>query len=473
MAVTLVLGGAAFWCLYELVTISLATDGMAAAMWALLAVVVCGALCAASLDHVLLRRLRVSLLRAREGLLDDVEVPPGSVSALGRIVREYNTTIGALRSMFRMVEECQGRFLNQRNSMNTILQHVPGALLSLSNDLQVVMANKQAEELFGTAPDGLIGRNLFDLLLLEEPDRELLRDSFLYKQPIRNEEIHLTTNTEQHFSLNLGFYSDEDADMGGVLILQDVSEYRRLQDSVAMREKLVAMGQLAAGVAHELNTPLGNILGYSQLLGQTFGAEGQSAQYLQTISEEAKRCSRIVHDLLNFARADRCNGDVCDVDQLIRELIDTFLNCRLRRYNIDVRLNLEKKPLVVEGSCGQLDIVLTNLIANAIHALDGVNQPVIEVSSWQDGDHAMIGVADNGPGVPKGFRKRIFDPFFTTKDVGQGSGLGLPICHAIVARRGGHIYYDDSFTAGARFLIRLPAVNMRRAGLMAFEEAAV
>lgn len=472
MIATLVLGGAALWGICELVSMSLAASGIMATAWLLLAAVLAGALCAVALDRFAARRLRVALLQAREGLLEDVKGASFSIAPMGAIIREYNTTIGALRSMFRMVEECQGRFLSQRNSMNTILQSVPGALLSLSNDLLVVMANKQAEELFGAEGETLIGRNLFDLLHVEEPYRELLRDSFLYKQPIRNQEIHLATYADRYFSLNLGFYSEEDADMGGVIILQDVSEYRRLQESVAMREKLVAMGQLAAGVAHELNTPLGNILGYAQLLGQTLAAREQATEYIATISEEAKRCSRIVHDLLNFARADRCNGDVCDVDQLIRELIETFLNCRLRRYNIEVRLNLGGVPLMVEGSCGQLDIVLTNLIANAIHALDGVNGPMIEVASWLDGDYAMIGVSDNGPGVPKEIRKRMFEPFFTTKDVGQGSGLGLPICHAIVARRGGDIYYDDSFTAGARFLIRLPAVDMRRAGLTAREEAA-
>lgn len=423
-------------------------------------------LCVAGAETMALSRLRRSILRAREGLLDPVPTAGLGWTGCGRATADFNITMHALQVMFRSVEECQGRFLMQRNKMNTLLQSLPAALLSLSEDLHISLANKPAEELFDT-PDRrpVIGANLFDVLQLGEHDRELLRDAFLYKQPVQNQEISLVTASgTRHYSLNLGFYSDEDNDLGGVLILQDISEHRRLQDGLAMREKLVAMGQLAAGVAHELNTPLGSILGYAQLLGRAEETEKQ-AEYARIIGEETKRCSRIVQDLLNFAREDRCTGETCEINQLIRDLIETFLNCRMKRYKIDVQLHLPDAPILVEGSCGQLDIVISNLIINAIHALDGVADPCIVVSSGLDDRYATISVADNGPGVPADIRSRIFDPFFTTKTVGKGSGLGLPISHAILSKRGGFIVYDDDHSHGARFLIRLPVVDTRRAGL--------
>jgi len=255
--------------------------------------------------------------------------------------------------------------------------------------------------------------------------------------------------------------------MAGVLILQDISEYRRLQDSIAMREKLVAMGQLAAGVAHELNTPLGSIQGYAQLLNRPLESTDKQAEYARIIAEETKRCSRIVQELLNYARGEPCSGDTCEVNQLIRDLIETFLNCRMKRYKIDIRLDLAEGDLVAEGSCGQLDIVLSNLITNAIHALDGVDAPSIFIGTSVEDEYIGISVVDNGPGVAPEMRSRIFDPFFTTKQVGQGSGLGLPISQAILAKRGGYIVYDNEYTLGARFRIRLPRVNPRRVGLQA------
>lgn len=411
-------------------------------------------------------RLLHGMLSAREGLLDRVSNDGLRWTFHGTTIAEYNHTITILREMFVSVDECQRDFINQRNKMNTILQSLPGALLSLSDDLQVISANKTAEELFAKQNSPLIGANLFDLLHLNERDRELLRDAFLYKQPIRSQEISMTTGAGQrYFSLNLGFYSDEDDELGGILILQDISEYRLLQDSVAMREKFVAMGQFAAGVAHELNTPLGNVLGYAQLLGRLRDDPEKLTEYTRIIADETRRCSRIVKDLLNYARDDHCSGETCNVNQLVTELIETFIECRMKRYNIDVQLMLSDTSIIVESDRGQLEIVLTNLLINSIHALDGVEQPTITIATSSEGAHGIISVTDNGPGVPAELRHRIFDPFFTTKPVGQGSGLGLSISHAMLAKRGGYILYDNDHVAGARFLIKIPAVDLSRAVL--------
>jgi PAS domain S-box-containing protein len=415
-------------------------------------------------ERAALRRLERSILRAREGLLEPTPIEPYGWTGVGHLIPQYNTTIAALRLMFQTVEECQGRFLNERNRSNTILQSLPGALLSLADDLRVSIANRQADTLFGVRPGALIGANLFELLDINERDRELLRDAFLYKHPIRNQEIALKVGGDKrYFSLNLAFYSDEENDMGGVLILQDITEHRQLTETVATREKLVAMGQMAAGVAHELNTPLGNILGYAQLLDRGAVEHPKLAGYARIIAQETQRCSHVVQELLDYARKDKCSGETCDLNQLSQELIETFINCRLKRYRIEIVLDLCPQALVVEGSCGQLDIVLSNLLVNAIDALDKTASPRIVVRTWLEDSVAAISVADNGPGAPLDIRNRLFDPFFSTKEVGKGSGLGLSISQAIVTKRGGFIAYDSTNGEGACFIVRLPAVDLERA----------
>lgn len=415
-------------------------------------------------ERAALRQLQLGILHAREGLLEPAPVKPHAWTCAGQLIPEYNTTITTLRLMFQTVEECQGRFLNERNRSNTILQSLPGALLSLADDLRVSIANRQADTLFDVSPGALIGENLFELLDINERDRELLRDAFLYKHPIRNQEIALKVGGgKRYFSLNLDFYSDEENDMGGVLILQDITEYRQLMESVATREKLVAMGQMAAGVAHELNTPLGNILGYAQLLDRGAVEHPKLAGYARIIAQETQRCSHVVQELLDYARRDKCSGETCDLNQLSQELIETFINCRLKRYRIEIVLDLCPEPLVVEGSCGQLDIVVSNLLVNAIDALDKTESPRIVVRTWMEDTIAVISISDNGPGVPLDIRNRLFDPFFSTKEVGQGSGLGLSISQAIVTKRGGFIAYDSANGDGACFTIRLPAVDLERA----------
>jgi len=407
-----------------------------------------------------LETLRSHMVEAQDGCLQVIE--PASVPEdpyLEGLVRDYNKMIQSLRSTFAYVEECQNKVLAERNKIDALLQSLPGALLSVDENLVINTVNRQAEELLEGAEPDLLGRNLFDVLTLNEGDRSLLRDAFLYKWPIRNQELSLRVGGEvRAFTVNLSFLSQEDSDMGAVATLQDITEYKHLQESVYNREKLVAMGQLAAGVAHELNTPLGNILGYSQLMEQCLEDPQKLAQYTEVVAEEAKQCSRIVQDLLNYARKDQCMGDTCDLNQLIHEVNDTFINCRLKRHKVEIETDLSPEVAEVMGGCGELDIVFTNLILNAIQALKKVSSPRVVLRTWMDSP-GLVGasVEDNGPGVSPEARSRIFDPFFTTKDVGEGTGLGLSISQAMLSKRGGYLLYDTEYTEGARFVLKLPA----------------
>ena len=409
-----------------------------------------------------LAQLNTKILEVQNGGLEPLQAGVVRDRFLANFINNYNTMITMLRTLFSTVEECQSRILNERNKINATLQSLPGALLSLDDDLCIVSFNRQTEELFAATREKLLGSVLFDVLRFNSADRDLLRDAFLYKRPIRNQEIQVhVEGVTRWLSLNLSFLSEQESDLAVVITLQDMTEYKQLQESVANREKLVAMGQLAAGVAHELNTPLGNILGYSQLLRDNLSYSDKTAHFAKIIADETKRCSRIVHDLLNYAREEKCEGQTCDVHVLVREVFDAFVSCRAKRYGIDMRMILPPAKLLVEGACGRLDIVLTNLILNAMQALKGIINPRIEVAAsvGQD-EYVYLTVTDNGPGVPREIRSRIFDPFFTTKDVGEGSGLGLSISQAMLSKYGGTINYDSEYIDGARFVIRLHAVRV-------------
>lgn len=416
------------------------------------------------INRWLLGKLHRRIRDARSGVLEPVGRLPWLPLYACSVIKDYDSTISRLRTMFRTVEECQARVLTERNKINAILQSLPGLLLNVADDLSIATVNRQAEELFGRDSERLIGINLFDLISLNEHDRAILRDAFLYKQPIRNQEITLVIGGRKRwFSLNLGFFSEHEMELGAIITLLDISEYRELQDVVANREKLVAMGQLAAGVAHELNTPLGSILGYAQLIADRPDNETKVADYAPVIIKETRRCSRIVQDLLNYARHEQCSGEVCDIAQLLREVVETFVNCRMQRYGIEVEILLPDGALIVEGDCGQLDIVFSNLLQNAIYALEGVQQPKITLRLLSvDARYVRIAVDDNGPGVPEAYRSRLFEPFFTTKDVGAGTGLGLSISQAMLGKRGASLHYDAFHTGGARFVVSLPAVDMNR-----------
>lgn len=407
-----------------------------------------------------LSSLTAGMLDAQDGNLKPVEVPRVRDPLLQRLYREYNKTITTLGGMFALVEECQYRVLSERNRMNVVVQVLPAALLGVDDNLCINIVNKQAETLFARQERDLVGVSLFDVLDITDDTREILRDAFLYKQDIRNQVINVQLNdVERWLSMNLSFVTQDEGGMAAVTTLLDITEYKHLQESVYTREKLVAMGQLAAGVAHELNTPLGNVLGYSQLLIDSCEKLDKSRRFATIINEQAKRCSHIIDNLLNYARKEKCEGDLCEVNKLVNEIVDTLISCRLKRYEIKLERDLRDDP-VVDGGCGDLDIVLTNLLINSVQALAGKEDAIIRVrTGLTEGGMAFISVEDNGPGVPRENRSRIFDPFFSTKEVGEGSGLGLSISHAMVSRRGGTLRLDSEYQGGSRFVIRLPCAS--------------
>ena len=413
-----------------------------------------------------LENLHAGLVSAQDGNLHPVPVPETRDPQLLRLYQDYNQTITTLGAMFSLVEECQHRVLNERNRMNVMVQVLPAALLGVDDNLCVNIVNKQAETLFRTEERYLVGSSLFDILNLTEEAREVLRDAFLYKLNIRNQVVNLQLHDQERWvSMNLSFVTEDGEEMAAVITLLDITDYRQLQESVYTREKLVAMGQLAAGVAHELNTPLGSILGYSRLLLDACENPGRARHYSRIIADETKRCSRIIQNLLNYARKDQCQGDICEVNAVVDEVIDTLISCRLKRYAITLERDYQGHP-VVDGSCGEIEIVLTNLLVNAVQALQGVEDPVIRVRTREaEGGFVSIVVEDNGPGIPREMRARVFEPFFSTKEVGDGSGLGLSISHAMVSRRGGTLRYDGDYNEGARFVIRLPGTGAARQSL--------
>jgi PAS domain S-box-containing protein len=387
-----------------------------------------------------------------------VELPGAARALVGPLAAEYNVLARNLGSLFGEMEQAQLAIIAERNRHEAILQGLPGALLVVDGDFRVTLSNRQAEALFGVPAQALAGANVFDLLLPDEPGRELLREAFLYEQQVSNKVLALRMRDEvRQVSLNLTFFgkSPRAAQASAAIILQDITDWKRLEDMARQAEKLVAMGQLAAGVAHELNTPLGTILGYAQLLNENRAGEEKRAEYARIIHGETRRCARIVDNLLAYARRDACPTETCEINGLIRETVEAVTNCQGRRQCVAIEADAPGE-VTVRGGGGQLDIVLVNLLVNAVQAAAGVAQPLVRVSCRVEGGQAVVSVTDNGPGVPPEVRPRLFEPFFTTKGESAGTGLGLPISQQIVTRIGGSIHCDPEYREGARFVVTLP-----------------
>lgn len=261
---------------------------------------------------------------------------------------------------------------------------------------------------------------------------------------------------------------------------------RRLQSQLAQNEKMVGLGQLAAGVAHELNNPVAFVHGNLDILHQTTksivdilkfyesadlpphimerAAEMKAAvPYLSTIDElesviadckdGAVRIRDIVQDLRTFSRLDEAEFNKIDIADGIQTTL-RLLSQHFAGGNIEVIQNLADTP-EIDAYGSQLNQVWMNLLVNAIQALDG-GRGSIHITTWSDGEFVTVTIADTGRGIAKQDLRRVFDPFFTTKPVGEGTGLGLSICFGIVERHRGSILVDSELGAGTVFIVRLP-----------------
>jgi len=232
-------------------------------------------------------------------------------------------------------------------------------------------------------------------------------------------------------------------------------DLRKTQEQLLQSEKMSAVGQLIAGVAHELNNPLTAILGYAQLL-ETEGLNTRAQDYVSKLFKQAQRTHRVVQNLLSFARQRKPQRDEVD----IRKVLDETLALRdydLKINNIKVEREAPSEPAMVVADPHQIEQVFLNIINNAVDAiLETGRTGKLKISISNVGGHVCTQFTDDGAGIKDA--KRIFDPFYTTKSVGKGTGLGLSICYGIVKEHGGDITANNAPEGGAVIEVRLPAV---------------
>ncbi|MFX1283417.1 MAG: PAS domain-containing protein [Promethearchaeota archaeon] len=253
-------------------------------------------------------------------------------------------------------------------------------------------------------------------------------------------------------------------ELGNIIEVQlsgrDITE---LQEELVEKDKLAAVGQLAAGVAHEINSPLANITLKAEYLLNIIKKDSSTLEIsllereLMSIKKEVKLCSKIVTDLLQFSRKIHLTPNKLKIKFLMSELLSTpSINSRLLEKNIDIELNIEE-DLEVVGDKTLLFQVFQNVINNSIDAFENIDVlPQINITADKKGNNIEIRVTDNGIGIKEMNLKRVFEPFFSTKPIGKGTGLGLSICRGIIEKHEGKIKINSTYGSGTEILIMLP-----------------
>lgn len=234
---------------------------------------------------------------------------------------------------------------------------------------------------------------------------------------------------------------------------QNLDRLQRAQSQLVQKERLAGVGQLVAGVAHELNNPLTAVMGYSDLLIEQ-GAESMSRPKLEKLKTEAQRMKRIIQNLLTFAQPQREGRRLLDMEVVVRESL-MLLDYQLRNSGISVEMNFAPNLPKIDTNEGQFKQVFVNLFSNSAQALEQAQVKKISVEGYSEGEKVIVRFTDSGPGFND--VSRAFDPFYTTRPVGQGTGLGLSICYGTVREHNGSIYAQNLEPNGAAVTIELPA----------------
>jgi|LGVE01.1.fsa_nt_gb PAS domain S-box-containing protein len=307
---------------------------------------------------------------------------------------------------------------------------------------------------FGGVPSQFIGRPLSNLFSQEiaEKQLKLIKSVFQFGKSMRDE--FMVARGEYQIWLNANFMprKDENGNVTSVLcIARDITESKKLENQLINTEKLASMGTLAAGVAHEINNPLGIILGFTDLLLEKADKNSQNCQDLKTIERHGLHCKAVVENLLSFARQGEGQSVYCDINEAIKDIINV-VNHSLEMNDIELRLDLAPGLPRAKGDSRQMQQVLLNLINNAVAAMQQNGRLEIKTALDADCEKIIVVVRDNGRGIPKEYIDRIFDPFFTTKSEGQGTGLGLFVSHGIISKYKGTITCESSTVEASKKL---------------------
>ena len=252
---------------------------------------------------------------------------------------------------------------------------------------------------------------------------------------------------------------DAVAEETGMIITRWRAEdyHSQLQEQLRHADRLATIGLLAAGVAHELNEPLGNILGFAQLVKKCSGLPAQAAQDIARIESSSLHAREVIRNLLVFARQLQPQKLKINLNKIVSDGL-YFFEARCEKDGIQLVRTLATEPLEITGDPAQLHQVLVNLVVNSLQSMP--EGGTLTLRTLSDGEFACMILEDTGCGMDKDTMNNLFVPFFTTKEVGQGTGLGLPVVHGIVTSHGGHIEVESKVGEGTRFQVLLPQASL-------------
>ncbi len=359
--------------------------------------------------------------------------------------------------LYQSLEQKAAQVAQLKDFSESILESTSVGLVAVDPDDRIESWNSSMERLTGRSRHDVLGRALSDVFpdeLISQLEARRLdtQQSFLYK-------FRLERPGDRHVVTNIALtplVSKQRQPIGRLLIFDDITDRVQLEDQLMQAEKLSSIGLLAAGVAHEVNTPLAVISNYAQMLSKQLPAHDPRAAVIEKIVKQTFRASEIISGLLNFSRTGPAELGEVRLNRIVEDSL-ALLEPQLRSAQIAVEAALDDNLPSVYGDAGKLQQVFVNLVSNARDAMPQGGRLVVRTRAENSRVH--VEVADTGIGIPAENLSKIYDPFFTTKSTGRGTGLGLAITYGIIQEHHGSIQVHSQPDQGTTFTLEFPVMT--------------
>jgi PAS domain S-box-containing protein len=366
-------------------------------------------------------------------------------SNVGFVVDTFHGLVAQLKEKEKELDVLRTRAEERAGLMEdyseNILRSVPSGVVSLDGNWRTVTVNTAAERILEIRAEDVAGKDI-SAVFTGSVDLKSLGT-------VERGETQYITPSRKRRWLGYSFTPLVDASeevIGQLLIFTDLTELKALQSQVELRQRLASLGEMAAGIAHELRNPMGVIDGYMRLLSKK--VDPSLAQTVEAVSEEVALMNRIITEFLSFARPRELNLEDVNLRGLLEECRGSVLG---DREDVEVSIQVED-DVTIRADRTLLRQAFTNLIQNAADAQEGGGS--IAFTGTAEDEFLILAVGDAGPGIDEEIREKVFLPFFTTKE--QGTGLGLPLVHRIITGHGGSIEILDTVEGGTMFRVKLP-----------------
>ncbi len=390
-----------------------------------------------------------------------------SIAASVAVAIENSRLFHNLTVAYADLETHRWQLLQSHNTLQALFDGITDGLYIVDATLNLVAVNQARAARVQAQPEALIGRPCYQVLHGRESPCPGCLVGEVFRQPAGGKPHPRQRINRQYgpdgeqTEWEMSVYPITDAiqrPIQAIVLERDVTETRRLEASLAQSEKLAAIGQLAAGVAHEINNPLTAIIANAQLLRREIPSDDPRYESVDLIVRASERAHKVIRGLLDFARQERLEFQPIDINASLSTTLE-LVQHQFRQHNIVLNVQLTPGLPQVYASQDHLQGVWLNLLLNARDALIGRADPRVRVQTGWEDSHITVTISDNGPGIPPAQLKRVLEPFFTTKAPGQGTGLGLSTCYRIIKQHGGDLRIDSQVEQGTTVVVSLPVAG--------------